>query len=45
MHECDLLCGKMLTCGNHMCDKRDHRGPCLSCLRSMFEEVRSPSAH
>jgi transcriptional repressor NF-X1 len=44
LHECELLCGKMLTCGNHMCDKRDHRGPCLSCLRSTFEEVTSPSA-
>ena len=45
LHECDLLFRKMLTCGNHTCDKRDHRGPCPSCLRSTFEEVRSPSPY
>ncbi|EKM57230.1 uncharacterized protein PHACADRAFT_142441 [Phanerochaete carnosa HHB-10118-sp] len=38
-HECDLLCGKPLACGNHSCELRDHRGSCPSCLRSSFEEM------
>ncbi|KAI9063381.1 hypothetical protein FKP32DRAFT_707113 [Trametes sanguinea] len=38
-HECDLVCGKLLSCGNHHCEERDHRGPCPPCLRSSFEEM------
>ncbi|OSX63454.1 hypothetical protein POSPLADRAFT_1139991 [Postia placenta MAD-698-R-SB12] len=38
-HECDLVCGKPLACGNHQCELRDHRGACPSCLRSSFEEM------
>ena len=38
-HECDLPCGKLLACGNHYCELRDHRGACPSCLRSSFEEL------
>lgn len=38
-HECDLVCGKWLGCGNHKCEERDHRGPCRPCLRSSFEEM------
>ncbi|KAL5476707.1 FAP1 [Sanghuangporus weigelae] len=38
-HECDLVCGKMLGCGNHRCEERDHRGACPPCLRSSFEEM------
>jgi len=38
-HECDLMCGKWLGCGNHKCEERDHRGPCRPCLRSSFEEM------
>lgn len=38
-HECDLVCGKLLSCGNHRCEEKDHKGPCRSCLRSSFEEV------
>ncbi|EJD05624.1 uncharacterized protein FOMMEDRAFT_165999 [Fomitiporia mediterranea MF3/22] len=38
-HECDLICGKMLGCGNHFCEERDHRGLCPPCLRSSFEEM------
>ncbi|KAI8986770.1 hypothetical protein BD414DRAFT_42500 [Trametes punicea] len=38
-HECDLVCGKLLNCGNHHCEERDHRGPCPPCLRSSFEEM------
>ncbi|KAK0444537.1 uncharacterized protein EV420DRAFT_1574342 [Desarmillaria tabescens] len=39
LHECDLICGKMLACGNHQCEERDHKGPCGPCLRSSFEEL------
>ncbi|KAL6303220.1 hypothetical protein BKA93DRAFT_788613 [Sparassis latifolia] len=38
-HQCDLVCGKMLSCGNHRCEERDHRGVCPPCLRSSFEEM------
>ncbi|PCH44928.1 hypothetical protein WOLCODRAFT_105893 [Wolfiporia cocos MD-104 SS10] len=38
-HECDLVCGRMLACGNHRCALRDHKGACPSCLRSSFEEM------
>ncbi|CAL1709094.1 unnamed protein product [Somion occarium] len=38
-HECDLVCGKMLSCGNHKCEERDHKGACRPCLRSSFEEM------
>ena len=38
-HECDLVCGKLLNCGNHNCEERDHKGVCPPCLRSSFEEV------
>jgi transcriptional repressor NF-X1 len=33
------VCGKPLSCGNHRCEERDHRGPCPPCFRSSFEEV------
>ena len=39
LHECDLVCGKMLSCGNHRCEERDHKGTCRPCMRSSFEEV------
>jgi transcriptional repressor NF-X1 len=39
LHECDLPCGKVLGCGNHRCEERDHRGACPPCLQSSFEEV------
>ena len=41
LHECDLVCGKMLSCGNHKCEERDHKGPCRPCMRTSFEEVGS----
>jgi len=40
LHECDLICGRVLSCGNHRCEERDHKGICPPCLRSSFEEVR-----
>ncbi|KAF5336563.1 hypothetical protein D9611_006507 [Ephemerocybe angulata] len=42
LHECDLVCAKMLSCGNHRCEERDHKGPCPPCLRSSFEEMFCP---
>ncbi|KII84629.1 hypothetical protein PLICRDRAFT_117694 [Plicaturopsis crispa FD-325 SS-3] len=39
LHACDLVCGKVLGCGNHHCEERDHKGPCPPCLRSSFEEM------
>ncbi|KIM74148.1 hypothetical protein PILCRDRAFT_828564, partial [Piloderma croceum F 1598] len=39
LHECDLACGKVLGCGNHRCEERDHRGVCPPCLQSSFEEI------
>lgn len=41
LHECDLVCGKMLSCGSHKCEERDHKGACRPCMRSSFEEVGS----
>ncbi|KAI0037225.1 hypothetical protein K488DRAFT_39490 [Vararia minispora EC-137] len=38
-HQCDLVCGQLLECGNHTCEERDHKGPCPTCLRSSFEEM------
>jgi transcriptional repressor NF-X1 len=29
LHECELICEKMLSCGNHhRCEEMDHRGGC-----------------
>lgn len=41
LHECDLVCGKLLSCGNHRCERREHRLGCPPCLQSSFEEVSS----
>ncbi|KAH9974790.1 hypothetical protein BGW80DRAFT_1302744 [Lactifluus volemus] len=38
-HLCDVICGKSLSCGNHRCEERDHRGSCPPCFRSSFEEI------
>ncbi|TBU61184.1 hypothetical protein BD310DRAFT_1037442 [Dichomitus squalens] len=38
-HQCDLVCGKPLSCGNHHCAERDHKGACPPCLRSSFDEM------
>ncbi|KAF8548822.1 hypothetical protein OG21DRAFT_1479066 [Imleria badia] len=39
LHECDLACGRVLQCGNHRCERRDHKGPCGVCPRGVFEEL------
>ncbi|KAJ7912584.1 hypothetical protein B0H13DRAFT_2250977 [Mycena leptocephala] len=31
-----------LSCGEHRCEQRDHKGPCGPCLRSRFEELICP---
>lgn len=38
-HTCDIVCGKVLSCGNHFCEEADHKGVCKPCLRSNFDEV------
>ncbi|EIW85230.1 hypothetical protein CONPUDRAFT_135045 [Coniophora puteana RWD-64-598 SS2] len=42
LHTCELICGKVLGCGNHTCERRDHRGVCGNCLRSEFTEMICP---
>ncbi|KAI6151519.1 hypothetical protein BKA82DRAFT_4100182, partial [Pisolithus tinctorius] len=42
LHECDIPCTRVLGCGNHRCEKKDHKGPCGVCLRSIFEEIICP---
>lgn len=42
LHECDLPCGKMLSCGNHRCERKDHRGACGVCLQSIYEDLICP---
>ncbi|KAG2150355.1 uncharacterized protein EDB93DRAFT_1205209 [Suillus bovinus] len=42
LHECDLPCGKMLNCGNHRCERKDHRGACGVCLQSVYEDLICP---
>lgn len=39
LSECTLTCGKQLSCGNHTCPARDHRGPCPPCLEASYDEV------
>eukprot|EP01090_Pellita_catalonica_P007580 TRINITY_DN1816_c0_g2_i1.p1 TRINITY_DN1816_c0_g2~~TRINITY_DN1816_c0_g2_i1.p1 ORF type:complete len:808 (+),score=106.91 TRINITY_DN1816_c0_g2_i1:2-2425(+) len=29
---CDQECGKLLSCGEHKCQARCHKGPCASCV-------------
>ncbi|XP_059151561.1 NF-X1-type zinc finger protein NFXL1-like [Physella acuta] len=31
--KCDQICGKVLNCGNHLCEVKCHSGPCGSCPR------------
>lgn len=38
-HQCNLICKKKLNCGLHVCQLRDHKGPCPSCLQANFDEV------
>ncbi|CDZ97760.1 Transcription factor NF-X1, contains NFX-type Zn2-binding and R3H domains [Phaffia rhodozyma] len=38
-HECQLVCGKMLSCGNHSCPAPDHTGRCPPCLEASYDEL------
>lgn len=38
-HICPLTCTYSLTCGKHKCDQPCHKGRCLPCYRSSFEEL------
>ncbi|KAF9240460.1 hypothetical protein BU15DRAFT_87666 [Melanogaster broomeanus] len=42
LHECDLPCNRVMGCGNHRCPRRDHKGNCGVCLRSVFQELMCP---
>ncbi|KAH7882494.1 hypothetical protein F5I97DRAFT_1910820 [Phlebopus sp. FC_14] len=42
LHECDLICGRVMPCSNHRCQRKDHKGPCGVCLKSIFEELSCP---
>ncbi|KAL4079530.1 hypothetical protein J3A83DRAFT_1117042 [Scleroderma citrinum] len=42
LHECDIPCKRVLGCGNHRCERKDHPGTCGICLRSTFEELICP---
>lgn len=37
-HECDIVCGRKLSCGVHFCERKDHKGVCGNCLNASFEE-------
>lgn len=39
LHNCPVVCGKPLNCGQHNCERTCHRGACGRCLNASFEEV------
>jgi len=39
IHECDIPCRRVLGCGNHRCERKDHPGSCGVCLQAIFDEV------
>ena len=38
-HICMIPCGKLLSCKIHKCEELCHRGHCMPCLMSNFDEV------
>lgn len=38
-HECPIKCTYTLSCGKHKCDSTCHKGRCLPCYRSSFDEL------
>lgn len=38
-HICMIPCGKLLSCKSHKCEELCHRGHCMPCLMSNFDEV------
>lgn len=43
VHACERVCARKLSCGRHLCEARDHKGPCPPCLLAGFDEYVSPS--
>lgn len=39
LHECHLTCGRLLSCGLHTCQRKDHKGACGRCLQASYDEV------
>lgn len=39
LHECPLVCGKLLSCGLHTCERPDHKGACGRCLQASYDEL------
>ncbi|KAJ8277037.1 hypothetical protein GJAV_G00070760 [Gymnothorax javanicus] len=38
-HRCSLICGYKLNCGLHRCQDLCHRGNCLPCWQTSFDEL------
>lgn len=38
-HICTRQCGRLLKCGNHICEELCHKGPCGSCREAIFDEI------
>lgn len=38
-HICTRQCGRLLKCGNHVCEELCHKGPCGTCREAIFEEI------
>lgn len=38
-HICPSVCNNRLQCGKHKCDQPCHKGKCLPCYRSSFDEL------
>lgn len=38
-HFCMRTCNRLLKCGTHFCQQPCHKGPCLSCLEAVFDEI------
>lgn len=38
LHVCQRVCGRKLSCGQHTCERQDHKGPCPPCLQAGFDE-------
>lgn len=45
LHQCPLVCGKLLSCGIHTCPKPDHKGACGRCLQASYDELICNCGH
>ncbi|KAI8879259.1 hypothetical protein K501DRAFT_257137 [Backusella circina FSU 941] len=39
VHDCPETCNKTLSCGNHQCKAKCHKGKCQPCLEATFDEL------